>query len=76
MHLAKANHCVVFFGMIRSCLLQITEYEESGGKTSFTALDYVAPTPEWAIFGSVQQGFDPTETRYHRKRGKKDIGGC
>ncbi|XP_065190544.1 S-adenosyl-L-methionine-dependent tRNA 4-demethylwyosine synthase TYW1-like isoform X1 [Sycon ciliatum] len=54
----------------------MSEYEASGGKSTFSALDYVAPTPAWAVFGCVQQGFDPQETRYHRKRGKKDIGGC
>ena len=50
-------------------------YESSGGVETFTALDYVAPTPDWAEIGHAQRGFDPVETRWHRKS-KKDIGGC
>lgn len=33
----------------------------------FDELDYVAPTPEWALFGSEERGFDPVETRVRRK---------
>ena len=49
---------------------------ESGKTETFSAADYVAPTPEWAVFGHPQQGFDPSETRWHRKKTKQDIGGC
>ncbi|KAI8749285.1 S-adenosyl-L-methionine-dependent tRNA 4-demethylwyosine synthase, partial [Biomphalaria glabrata] len=45
-------------------------YEESHGQETFTAEDYMAPTPSWAIFGSNEQGFDPEETRFHRKKQK------
>ena len=55
---------------------QVQAYEASGGKKTFTALDYVAPTPEWAVLGHTQRGFDPQETRWHRKNKNKDIGGC
>ncbi|KAJ1650333.1 Fe-S oxidoreductase [Dispira simplex] len=37
----------------------------------FTSLDYMAPTPKWAIFGSDHHGFDPEETRFYRKKGQK-----
>ncbi|RMX47239.1 hypothetical protein pdam_00012924 [Pocillopora damicornis] len=50
-------------------------YEESNGTENFTALDYMAKTPEWALMGHEQRGFDPEETRWHRKK-KKDISGC
>lgn len=50
-------------------------YESSGGEQTFTALDYMAPSPDWAVIGHVQRGFDPLETRWHRKS-KKDMGGC
>ncbi|XP_068750595.1 S-adenosyl-L-methionine-dependent tRNA 4-demethylwyosine synthase TYW1-like isoform X2 [Montipora capricornis] len=50
-------------------------YEESDGKESFTALDYMAKTPDWAVMGHAQRGFDPLETRWHRKK-RKDISGC
>ena len=54
----------------------MTRYEETGGKESFTALDYAALTPEWALIGHSQRGFDPDETRWHRKAKNKDITGC
>jgi tRNA wybutosine-synthesizing protein 1 len=33
----------------------------------FSSLDYIAKTPEWAIFGAPEAGFDPNETRFYRK---------
>lgn len=42
---------------------------------SFTALDYAAKTPKWALFGSNERGFDPVDTRFQRKK-TKDISGC
>jgi tRNA wybutosine-synthesizing protein 1 len=33
---------------------------QASGKP-FTSLDYVAPTPAWAVFGHNARGFDPTE---------------
>lgn len=33
------------------------------GAWDFTGLDYSAPTPSWAVFGSVEAGFNPSETR-------------
>jgi len=29
----------------------------------FSAVDYMAPTPYWAVFGAKERGFDPLETR-------------
>eukprot|EP00041_Stephanoeca_diplocostata_P020152 m.445050 g.445050 ORF g.445050 m.445050 type:complete len:292 (+) comp21490_c1_seq5:212-1087(+) len=44
----------------------------------FRAMDYVAPTPEWAVFGAPEQGFDPAENRVVRRprRPPANIGGC
>ena len=53
----------------------IREFSDSEGKKTFSAKDYMAPTPPWAVFGAKEQGFDPEEVRFHRKK-KKDIGGC
>ncbi|XP_067680903.1 S-adenosyl-L-methionine-dependent tRNA 4-demethylwyosine synthase TYW1-like isoform X2 [Haliotis asinina] len=53
----------------------IAEYNQSGGQKTFTAEDYMAPTPHWAVFGASERGFDPVETRFHRKK-QKDISGC
>lgn len=51
------------------------ELVESG--EPFEALDYVAPTPHWAVFGAKERGFDPEEVRWSRKnKGPKDITGC
>ncbi|XP_056139705.1 S-adenosyl-L-methionine-dependent tRNA 4-demethylwyosine synthase TYW1 [Lampris incognitus] len=50
--------------------------EESGGQQSFSALDYMAKTPSWALFGSSEQGFDPADTRFQRRHKTKDISGC
>uniref|UniRef100_A0A671Q508 S-adenosyl-L-methionine-dependent tRNA 4-demethylwyosine synthase TYW1 n=1 Tax=Sinocyclocheilus anshuiensis TaxID=1608454 RepID=A0A671Q508_9TELE len=54
----------------------IQEYEESGGTKSFSAMDYMAKTPSWAIFGARERGFDPSDTRFQRKNKTKDISGC
>ena len=32
----------------------------------FTSLDYTAPTPEWALTGAPERGFDPKDTRFYR----------
>ena len=42
-------------------------FEESNGEKKFSAEDYMVPTPSWALFGSKERGFDPHETRFHRK---------
>ena len=42
----------------------ILQLVESGNP--FDSLDYVAPTPEWAIVGHPQRGFDPVEVRHRR----------
>jgi tRNA wybutosine-synthesizing protein 1 len=46
----------------------VQRYYESGGKATFTSLDYVAPTPGWAHYGAPEAGFDPTEVRWRRKQ--------
>jgi Wyosine base formation len=34
---------------------------------TFTVEDYTAETPPWALFGSEEEGFDPTDQRHRRK---------
>jgi len=34
----------------------------------FGAMDYMCPTPAWALYGSEEAGFDPKETRVFHKR--------
>eukprot|EP01134_Creolimax_fragrantissima_P003010 CFRG3010T1 len=45
------------------------EFNKNG--TKFTALDYVLPTPHWAVYGCEEQGFDPEEKRHYRRRQNK-----
>uniref|UniRef100_UPI0037E747AA S-adenosyl-L-methionine-dependent tRNA 4-demethylwyosine synthase TYW1 n=1 Tax=Semicossyphus pulcher TaxID=241346 RepID=UPI0037E747AA len=54
----------------------VRAHEESDGRQSFSALDYVAKTPSWALFGAHEQGFDPVDTRFQRRNKTKDISGC
>ena len=48
----------------------VKKFNESRGKETFSAKDYMAKTPDWAVFGSKERGFDPNETRFHRKNKK------
>jgi len=55
----------------------LVEYFYETGE-SFTGLDYMQETPNWAVYGSTEQGFDPKEKRWRRK-GKVEVnvdGGC
>ncbi|NXS44004.1 TYW1 synthase, partial [Balaeniceps rex] len=54
----------------------VQEHERSGGSKTFTAADYAARTPRWALFGSRERGFDPLDVRYQRKNKVRDISGC
>ncbi|NXG40820.1 TYW1 synthase, partial [Psilopogon haemacephalus] len=54
----------------------VQEHESSGGSQTFTAADYAARTPHWALFGSRERGFDPLEVRYQRRNKVRDISGC
>jgi len=47
------------------------EFKNSDGSKTFTAMEYMSPTPSWAVFGSNERGFDPVETRFHRKNKKQ-----
>eukprot|EP00759_Apiculatamorpha_spiralis_P041615 PhF_6_TR40200/c0_g1_i1/m.59656/K15449/TYW1; tRNA wybutosine-synthesizing protein 1 len=42
----------------------------------FTSMDYRAKTPNWAVFGAEEKGFDPLETRHRRKEKGPKLGGC
>jgi tRNA wybutosine-synthesizing protein 1 len=34
----------------------------------FGVQDYIADTPDWAVFGANEEGFDPTDNRHRRKK--------
>jgi tRNA wybutosine-synthesizing protein 1 len=46
----------------------IQEYYASNGAKTFTGTDYLAPTPDWALYKSSERGFDPKESRYRRTK--------
>ena len=46
----------------------IQKYYESNGKSTFTSIDYMLLTPEWALYQSKSRGFDPIEQRWHRNK--------
>ncbi|KAG5837247.1 hypothetical protein ANANG_G00237280 [Anguilla anguilla] len=54
----------------------IQRFNESGGTRTFSSRDYMAKTPDWAVFGARDRGFDPADTRFQRKNKTKDISGC
>ncbi|XP_052611537.1 S-adenosyl-L-methionine-dependent tRNA 4-demethylwyosine synthase TYW1 isoform X1 [Peromyscus californicus insignis] len=54
----------------------VLQHEQSRGSKAFSARDYMARTPQWALFGARERGFDPKDTRYQRKNKAKDISGC
>lgn len=37
----------------------------------FTSTDYMAATPSWAVYGAVEGGFDPDQSRYRKERHHK-----
>jgi tRNA wybutosine-synthesizing protein 1 len=34
----------------------------------FAVEDYLADTPDWALFGAAEEGFDPTDSRHRKKQ--------
>eukprot|EP00271_Cylindrocystis_brebissonii_P021549 TRINITY_DN777_c1_g1_i1.p1 TRINITY_DN777_c1_g1~~TRINITY_DN777_c1_g1_i1.p1 ORF type:complete len:988 (+),score=203.56 TRINITY_DN777_c1_g1_i1:57-3020(+) len=51
----------------------------ASGSTDFGSEDYMALTPEWALYGANEGGFDPKETRVKKERrhgAAADPGGC
>uniref|UniRef100_A0A8C5TA81 tRNA 4-demethylwyosine synthase (AdoMet-dependent) n=1 Tax=Malurus cyaneus samueli TaxID=2593467 RepID=A0A8C5TA81_9PASS len=54
----------------------VRERERSGGARTFTAAEYTARTPPWALFGAAERGFDPSDVRFQRRNKARDISGC
>ena len=42
----------------------ITKYYQTG--ETFSSLDYVCPTPHWAVYGAQERGFNPNDTRFRK----------
>jgi tRNA wybutosine-synthesizing protein 1 len=43
-------------------------YYDSNGEAKFTSMDYMAPTPSWAMYDAPESGFDPEEMRWRRNK--------
>mmetsp|Transcript_47801 Transcript_47801/g.108475 ORF Transcript_47801/g.108475 Transcript_47801/m.108475 type:complete len:341 (+) Transcript_47801:118-1140(+) len=41
--------------------------------TPFTSGDYLADTPDWALAGAAEEGFDPLESRVRRNRKGQEV---
>ena len=50
-------------------------HESSSGKTKFSALDYVRATPDWAVYGANERGFNPNDKRHYRNKIKNAKNG-
>ncbi|CAO2834786.1 unnamed protein product [Amaranthus hypochondriacus] len=37
----------------------------------FKSIDYMAPTPSWAVYGAAEGGFDPQQARFRKERNHK-----
>lgn len=46
----------------------VQRYYASNGKETFTSMDYLAPTPSWAVYNATEAGFDPVENRWRRTK--------
>ncbi|KAJ3106970.1 S-adenosyl-L-methionine-dependent tRNA 4-demethylwyosine synthase [Phlyctochytrium planicorne] len=46
-------------------------YREEG--ITFSAEDYWAETPQWAVFGAAEEGFNPVDTRYRKNKEGKTV---
>jgi len=42
----------------------------------FRAIDYMAETPSWAVFGAEEKGFDPDHERFRRTKKGAPTAGC
>lgn len=43
-------------------------HELANSGKEFSAVDYMEPTPYWALIGSEERGFDPGEVRFRRNK--------
>lgn len=47
---------------------ELSKRHEEDPTFTFKVEDYSAETPSWALFGSEEEGFDPTDTRHRKKK--------
>eukprot|EP00980_Cylindrotheca_fusiformis_P028875 scaffold22664_cov125-Cylindrotheca_fusiformis.AAC.4 len=47
---------------------ELASRQEKDPSFRFSVRDYTAETPAWALFGSEEEGFDPTDQRHRKKK--------
>merc|ERR1712176_1725701 len=47
---------------------ELSSRHKENPSATFSVEDYTAETPSWALFGSEEEGFDPTDKRHRRKK--------
>ena len=62
--------CISLFYFFRFQQLY-EEYQESG--TKFSGLDYSVETPDWAVYGAEERGFDPKMKRHFRNKKSRTV---
>ena len=51
------------------CRIDYDKFHElANGDTPFSPMEYTMETPEWAVVGAPERGFDPVEVRHLRKQ--------
>jgi len=50
--------------------IDFDKFADTSEADGITATDYASETPSWALYGSAEQGFAPTETRKKRARAR------
>ena len=51
------------------------KYNNTKGQFKYKIEDYCAETPNWALYDSKEEGFDPNEQRFRKKRKHKNNDG-
>ena len=54
----------------------VSKYYATDGEATFSPMDFLARTPDWALFDAEEGGFDPTEVRWRRKTATATAGGA
>ena len=47
---------------------ELSQKHKEDPSFTYNVQDYVSETPSWALFGSEEEGFDPTDTRHRKKK--------
>ena len=60
--------CLLFLPLMQLWQVMRALQAMVAAKESFVTTDYMMPTPDWAVYGAHEAGFDPQETRFKKIR--------